>query len=278
MQNGGRLIDFSDRSADGALSPDAPGCPSEAQSRPVILAPSGILGIAERAVDSIKTRRTLRPLKPANLLSADSGIVINPHVYTKMSFDPRKDLVPITSVAANQFILAVNPKVPAQTLPEFIDYARKANPTLAFASGGPGSQHYFAMQILKKRAGIDFLSVTYRGGTPSMLATVAGETQVLFAGGESADNSPAERCAVSRQAARIAQSDSPIYRLSANSIPVTKSISGSACLHLSGHQSRSLPSFARRCRLYLRVPMWRKDSMYPAALSRSSCRPKSSLR
>jgi tripartite-type tricarboxylate transporter receptor subunit TctC len=120
------------------------------------------------------------------LLAADSGIVINPHVYTKMSFDPRKDLVPITSVAANQFILAVNPKLPVQTLPEFIDYARKANPPLAFASGGPGSQHYFAMQILKQRAGIDFLSVTYRGGTPSMLATVAGETQVLFAGGESA--------------------------------------------------------------------------------------------
>ena len=120
------------------------------------------------------------------LLSADSGIVINPHVYTKMSFDPRKDLVPITSVATNQFILAVNPKVPAQTLPEFIDYARKADPPLAFASGGPGSQHYFAMQIFKQRAGIEFLSVTYRGGTPSMLATVAGETQVLFAGGESA--------------------------------------------------------------------------------------------
>lgn len=120
------------------------------------------------------------------LLSADSGIVINPHVYTKMSFDPRKDLVPISSVATNQFILAVNPKVPAQTLPEFVDYARKANPPLAFASGGPGSQHYFAMQIFKQRAGIDFLSVTYRGGTPSMLATVAGETQVLFAGGESA--------------------------------------------------------------------------------------------
>jgi tripartite-type tricarboxylate transporter receptor subunit TctC len=120
------------------------------------------------------------------LLAADSGIVINPHVYTKMSFDPRKDLVPVTSVATNQFILAVNPKLPVQTLSEFIDYSRKANPPLAFASGGPGSQHYFAMQVLKQRAGLDFLSVTYRGGTPSMLATVAGETQVLFAGGESA--------------------------------------------------------------------------------------------
>jgi tripartite-type tricarboxylate transporter receptor subunit TctC len=155
---------------------------SEALGEPVIIENrTGANGniAAEAAVKARPDGYTL-------LLSADSGIVINPHVYTKMSFDPRKDLVPITSVATNQFILAVNPKVPAQTLPEFIDYARKADPPLAFASGGPGSQHYFAMQILKQRAGIEFLSVTYRGGTPSMLATVAGETQVLFAGGESA--------------------------------------------------------------------------------------------
>jgi tripartite-type tricarboxylate transporter receptor subunit TctC len=120
------------------------------------------------------------------LLGADSGIVINPHVFNNMPFDPLKDLVPITSVAANQFILAVNPKLPVKTLPEFVEYARKANPPLAFASGGAGSQQNFAMEIFKRRAGISVLNVTYRGGTPSMLATVAGETQVLFAGGESA--------------------------------------------------------------------------------------------
>src|SRR5882757_6831023 len=69
------------------------------------------------------------------LSGADSGIVINPHVYRKMGFDPLKDLVPVASVATNQFILAVNPKVPAHSLPEFIDYARKAKPPLAYASG-----------------------------------------------------------------------------------------------------------------------------------------------
>jgi tripartite-type tricarboxylate transporter receptor subunit TctC len=120
------------------------------------------------------------------LLGADSGIVINPHIYATMRFDPLKDLVPITSVATNQFILAVNPKLPVKTLPEFVDYARKANPPLAFASGGVGSQHHMAMELFKQRAGINLLNVTYRGGTPAMIATVGGETQVLFAGGESA--------------------------------------------------------------------------------------------
>jgi tripartite-type tricarboxylate transporter receptor subunit TctC len=120
------------------------------------------------------------------LLAADSGIVINPHVYAKMSFEPMKDLVPITTVATNQFILAVNPKLPVKTLPEFIDYAKRANPPLSFASGGVGSQHYFAMEQLKQRASFNLLNVTYRGGSPAMQATVAGDTQVLFAGGESA--------------------------------------------------------------------------------------------
>jgi tripartite-type tricarboxylate transporter receptor subunit TctC len=119
------------------------------------------------------------------LLAADSGIVINPHVYAKMRFDPLKDLVPITSVATNQFILSINPKVPATTLPEFLDYARNANPPLAFASGGMGSQQHFAMELLKQRSGINLLNVTFRGGAPAMLATIAGDTQVLFAGGES---------------------------------------------------------------------------------------------
>jgi tripartite-type tricarboxylate transporter receptor subunit TctC len=120
------------------------------------------------------------------LSGADSGIVINPHVYAKLGFDPLKDLVPVASVATNQFILAVNPKVPAHSLPEFIDYARKANPPLAYASGGVGSQQHFAMEALKRLAGINLLHVPYRGGTPSATATIGGETQVLFAGASSA--------------------------------------------------------------------------------------------
>ncbi len=120
------------------------------------------------------------------LLAADSGIVINPHVYSNMTFDTLKDLIPVSSVAANQFILAINPKVPAKTLPEFIEYARKADPPLAFASGGVGSQQHFAMELLMRRAGIKMLSVTYRGGSPSMASVIAGETQAVFAGASAA--------------------------------------------------------------------------------------------
>src|SRR5438552_7471556 len=80
------------------------------------------------------------------LLGADSGITINPHVYPRLSFDALKDLLPVASVATNQFMLSVNPEVPVKTFQEFIDYARKTTPPIPYASGGNGSQHQLMME------------------------------------------------------------------------------------------------------------------------------------
>jgi len=116
------------------------------------------------------------------LLGQDSLIAINPHLYAKMPFDPLKDLAPVATLAANQFVLAVNPALPVRNFQEFIDYARRARPPLAYASGGNGSQHHLSMELLKQRAGIDLLHVPFKGGAPATLATVAGETAAMFAG------------------------------------------------------------------------------------------------
>jgi len=116
------------------------------------------------------------------LLGQDSLITINPHLYAKMSFDTLKDLAPIATVAANQFVLSVNPALPVKTFQEFVEYARRAQPPLAYASGGNGSQHHLAMEMLKARAGIDLLHVPFKGGTPATTATVAGDTQAMFSG------------------------------------------------------------------------------------------------
>jgi len=120
------------------------------------------------------------------LLHADSGITINPHVYGKLNFDALKDLLPVASVATNQFMLSLNPQVPARTFPEFIDYARKTTPPLPYASGGNGSQHQLMMEMLKQRAKIDLLHVPFRGAAPATTATVSGDTKVLFSGSASA--------------------------------------------------------------------------------------------
>ena len=119
-------------------------------------------------------------------LIADSQVVINPHIYRKMSFDTRKDLKPISTVAANQFVLAINPALPPKTFPEFIEYAKQANPPLAYASGGNGSQHHLTMEMLKRRAGFDMVHVPYKGGSPATMATVSGETAAMWAGSSNA--------------------------------------------------------------------------------------------
>jgi len=99
-----------------------------------------------------------------------------------MPLDTLKDLTPVATIAANQFALAINPSLPVKTFQEFIDYAKKANPPLTYASGGNGSQHHLSMEILKARAGIDLLHIPYKGGTPAATATVAGETAAVFSG------------------------------------------------------------------------------------------------
>ena len=117
------------------------------------------------------------------LLGWDAIIVINPHLYTKMSYDTLKDIVPLATVSsAGEMVLALHPSVPANTLPEFIEYAKKTKPALPYASMGNGSQHHLTMEMLKVRAGIDLLHVPYKGGTPAATAAVAGDTKVLFAG------------------------------------------------------------------------------------------------
>jgi tripartite-type tricarboxylate transporter receptor subunit TctC len=120
------------------------------------------------------------------IMAADSLITINPHVYDKMPIDMLKDLLPVASVASNQFFLSVNPSLPVKTVPELVEYARKAKPPLPYASGGNGSQHQLGIEMLKQRAGIDMLHVPYRGGAPAGMATVAGETMVVLAGASNA--------------------------------------------------------------------------------------------
>src|SRR5713226_459287 len=127
------------------------------------------------------------------LLGMDSLMVINPHLYATMPFDPQEDLVPVASLVSNGFFLAINPSVPARTFPEFIEYARRADPPLQYASGGNGSQHHLTMERLKARAGINMVHVPYKGGAPATTATVAGEVAVMMSGTSTAPQIKAGR-------------------------------------------------------------------------------------
>ena len=116
------------------------------------------------------------------LLGQDSQIVISPHLYKNMPVDTLRDLAPVASLVTTQMVLSVNPSLPVKNLQEFLDYARRANPPLAYASIGNGSQHHLTMEMLKARAGINLLHVPFKGGGPATLAVIAGEVPVMFGG------------------------------------------------------------------------------------------------
>ena len=127
------------------------------------------------------------------LLGQDSIFVINPHLYGRMPIDVHRDLAPVATVASNFFVLSAHPSLPVRTFPEFIEYARKAKPSLTYGSGGNGSQHHLAMEQLKSAAGIELVHVPYKGGAPAMTAAVAGEVAAMFAGTSTAPQIKAGR-------------------------------------------------------------------------------------
>ena len=143
------------------------------------------------------------------MICADSMVVINPHLYAKMPIDTLKDLAPIAMVAvAPYFFLVVHPSLPVKDFQEFIKYARAANPPLAYASAGAGSQHQMMMEMLKLRAGINLVHVPYKGGALGTTATLAGEVSAMFSG---APTEPQIRAGKLRGLAVTGSSRSPLF-------------------------------------------------------------------
>jgi tripartite-type tricarboxylate transporter receptor subunit TctC len=116
------------------------------------------------------------------LLGQDSQIVISPHLYPNLPVDTLKDLAPVATLITTQMVLAANPSLPVKDLREFVEFAKRAKPPLAYASIGNGSQHHLTMEMLKARAGIDLVHVPYKGGGPATVALLAGEVPVMFGG------------------------------------------------------------------------------------------------
>jgi tripartite-type tricarboxylate transporter receptor subunit TctC len=111
------------------------------------------------------------------LLMVASSYTVIPATTPKLPYDPERDLAPIAMVAKNSLLFLVNPKVPANTLSEFVALAR-ANPgKFNYASPGHATQTHLVVELFSQRAGIKLQHIPYRGGAPAMTAMVAGDTQ-----------------------------------------------------------------------------------------------------
>ena len=115
------------------------------------------------------------------LLLTPSPHVISRVLYLTVSFDPIADFEPVGLVARLPLFVIANPRVPANNLRELIAYA-KANPgKLSYGTAGQGTINHLAMELLKQMAGVDILTVNYKGGVPAQTDVIAGHIDLMVA-------------------------------------------------------------------------------------------------
>lgn len=101
-------------------------------------------------------------------------------MYSKLAYDPAKDLKPVILVAESAGVLVVHPSLPVKSVKEFLALARSRPGALAYGSAGHGSALHMAAELFKYMAKVDLQHVPYKGSAPAMNALISGETQLTF--------------------------------------------------------------------------------------------------
>ena len=114
------------------------------------------------------------------LMTTNAAIVINPHLYKKLPFDPLTDLAPVSQVATLPFVLATHPTVPAKTVKELIVLAKATPKGLTYGSSGVGGGAHLAGEMLKNMTNINITHVPYKGGAPAITGLLSGEVDFMF--------------------------------------------------------------------------------------------------
>ena len=113
-------------------------------------------------------------------LMTNVSLITSAYLYSKLSYDPQKDLVPVTLVATSPLLLVVNPAVPAKSVQEFVAYAKAHPGKLNFGSGGVGSTPHLAVELFKSAAGFDAVHVPYKGGAPALNDLIGGQISFMI--------------------------------------------------------------------------------------------------
>ena len=145
------------------------------------------------------------------LLVAAATYTINANIYSKLPYDARKDLFPVSILAAAPYVLAVHPALPVKTYKEFAALAKARPGQLNYGSGGTGTGPQMAFELMKLRAGLDIVHIPYKGTGPAMTEQIAGQVQVglfnLIAGMQVVQSGRLRGIAVSgtKRVARLAE-------------------------------------------------------------------------
>ena len=114
------------------------------------------------------------------LLMGSETVAINTSLYSKLAYDPVKDLAPITLVGTVPNILIVHPSMPVNTVKELITLAGKSPGKISFASTGQGTSSHLSAELFKLMANVDLLHVPYKGGPPAVADLIGGQVNMMF--------------------------------------------------------------------------------------------------
>ena len=105
---------------------------------------------------------------------------VNPGLFARMPFNTEKDFAPIILVASAPLLLVVNPSVPAKSVGELITLAKARAGQLNYANSGSGTTAHLAGELFKRMAGVQIVSIAYKGGGPAVIDLIAGNVQIYF--------------------------------------------------------------------------------------------------
>ncbi len=112
------------------------------------------------------------------IVLASPVISLSPLLYSKLNYDPQKDLAPISLVGAVRNVLVVHPSVPAKTVKELVEIARKNPGKLNYGSGGIGTTTHLAPELLKSLEKLDIVHVPYKGSGLALIGLASGQVDM----------------------------------------------------------------------------------------------------
>jgi len=105
---------------------------------------------------------------------------VNPSLFSKLPYDPVRDLAPVTMLANTPFMLVVHPSVPARSVSELVALVRAKPDLINYGSSGNGSSIHLTTELLKTAARIEMKHVPYKGSGPAFTDLIGGHIQLLF--------------------------------------------------------------------------------------------------
>jgi len=114
------------------------------------------------------------------LMGSAGPLAINASLFSKMPFDPIRDLAPVTLAASTPNVLVVHPSLPAATVRELIALAKARPGEINFASSGHGTPAHLAGELFNSMAGVKLIHVPYKGAAPALADLLGGQVQIMF--------------------------------------------------------------------------------------------------